>query len=261
MNSILQKIVRTKHDEIAEAKRHRSIQDLRYAAEVAPAPRDFLGALAGHQRMRLIAEVKKASPSKGVIRDPFDPLAIAHAYQAGGAAALSVLTDVSYFQGSLEYLRAIRQAVQLPVLRKDFLIDEYQIWEAREAGADAILLIAECLEASKLQDLFSIAVELKMTPLVEIHAKANLQAVLDLNPRLIGVNNRDLDTFTVDLSHVVRLRAEIPAEITLVGESGIATHADVKYLKENQIAAILVGESLMRQADLESAVRKLLGDL
>jgi indole-3-glycerol phosphate synthase len=151
--------------------------------------------------------------------------------------------------------------VQIPVLRKDFLIDEYQIWEAREAGADAILLIAECLDAAKLRDLFSLAVQLKMTPLVEIHAKGNLQAVLDLQPRLIGVNNRDLDTFTVDLSHVVRLRAEIPAEITVVGESGIATHADVKYLQENQIAAILVGESLMRQADLETAVRKLLGDL
>lgn len=261
MNSILQKIVRTKHDEIAEAKRNRSIQDLRRAAETETAPRDFLGALAGHRRMRLIAEVKKASPSKGIIRDPFDPLAIALAYQSGGAAALSVLTDVSYFQGSLDYLRAIRQAVQLPVLRKDFLIDEYQIWEAREAGADAILLIAECLDPTKLRDLFSLAVELKMTPLVEIHAKGNLQAVLDLQPSLIGVNNRDLDTFTVDLSHVVRLRSEIPAEITVVGESGIATHADVKYLQENQIAAILVGESLMRQADLETAVRKLLGDL
>lgn len=261
MSSILQKIVKTKREEVAIAKGKRPLEGLiRDVGSAAPA-RDFLGALSGHTRMRLIAEVKKASPSKGVIRDPFDPVGIALAYQAGGATALSVLTDEKYFQGSLEYLRAIRQAVELPVLRKDFLIDPYQVWEAREAGADAVLLIAECLEPEVLETMYKLTCELGMTALIEIHAKDNIEPVLALRPRLIGVNNRDLDTFTVDLGHVVRMRTLIPSEITLVGESGIATHQDVAFLKENGIGAILVGESLMRKPDVERAVRELLGDL
>lgn len=261
MSSILQKIVKTKWEEVAIAKRQRPLEGLKRDVAATAPPRDFLGALAGHSKMRLIAEVKKASPSKGVIRDPFDPVAIALAYQSGGAAALSVLTDVSYFQGSLDYLRKIRQVVDLPVLRKDFLVDPYQVWEAREAGADAVLLIAECLSPEMLKELYELTCELGMTALIEIHAQRNLDPVLALRPKLIGVNNRNLDTFTVDLGHVVRMRALIPQEVTLVGESGIATHGDVAYLKENRVGAILVGESLMRKPDVEVAVRELLGDL
>lgn len=261
MSSILQKIVKTKWEEVAIAKGKRPLEGLKRDVAAASPPRDFLGALAGHARMRLIAEVKKASPSKGVIREPFDPVAIALGYQAGGAAALSVLTDVSYFQGSLDYLRKIRQVVDLPVLRKDFLVDPYQVWEAREAGADAVLLIAECLAPEMLRELYELTCELGMTALIEIHSQGNLAPVLALGPKLIGVNNRNLDTFTVDLGHVVRMRGLIPPEITLVGESGISTHGDVAYLKENHISAILVGESLMRQPDVEVAVRELLGDL
>ena len=259
MSSILQKIVSKKYEEIEQAKRRRPLHDLQAGCANAPKPRDFLGALRGYPEIRLIAEVKKASPSKGVIRQDFDPLAIAKAYQSAGAAALSVLTDEHFFQGHLNYLRQVRKEVSIPVLRKDFIIDEYQVWEAREAGADAVLLIAECLSENQLQCLLSLTHDLQMTALLEFHHIESLPLVLSSKAPLVGVNNRDLNTFEVDLGHVVRMRNQIPKEITLVGESGIASRTDATYLQDNHIDAMLVGESLMRKADIEKAVRELLG--
>jgi indole-3-glycerol phosphate synthase len=220
--------------------------------------RDFFGPLAAEGPIRLIAEVKKASPSAGVIREDFDPVAIAKIYEAHGASCLSVLTDESYFQGSLDYLRDVRAAVQLPVLRKDFIIDSYQLLEARAAGADAVLLIAECLDDCLLRGLHAEAVELGMTPLVELYDPANLPRVLEAGATLVGVNNRNLHTFEVDLEHTLRMRREIPDDCVLVGESGIKTHADVERLAAAGVDAILVGESLMRQADIGAAVDELL---
>jgi indole-3-glycerol phosphate synthase len=259
MSSILLKIVQKKHQEIEQAKRNRTLAELQSRCHDAPKPRDFLMALRGYPEIRLIAEVKKASPSKGIIRQDFDPLSIALSYQSAGAAALSVLTDEHFFQGHLDYLREVRKHVTIPVLRKDFIIDEYQVWEAREAGADAVLLIAECLSESQLRDLLSLTHSLKMTALVEFHHAESLPMVLASKAPLVGVNNRDLNTFEVDLGHVVRMRASIPAEVTLVGESGIASRSDAVYLQENRIDAMLVGESLMRRPDIENAVTELLG--
>ena len=259
MNSILARIVKTKRTEVELAKQRRSLSDLENAAKSAPPPRNFLAALRGFADMRLIAEVKKASPSKGIIREDFNPVSIATEYELGGAAAISVLTDESYFQGHLDYMSAVRAKVSIPVLRKDFIIDEYQIWEARSAGADAILLIAECLSPNQLKDYFQLAQDLGMSSLIELHAPNNLDAVLDTGTQLIGVNNRDLETFQVDLGHVVRLRANIPKEVTVVGESGITSHKDTVYLKSHGIDAMLVGESLMRKHNVRDAVTELLG--
>lgn len=228
------------------------------AADVAPA-RDFHAALSGAPPMRLIAEVKKASPSKGIIRADFEPVAIAQIYAAAGASALSVLTDRDYFQGSLDYLKAIRAVVDLPLLRKDFIIDAYQVYEARAAGADAVLLIAECLTPSQLSELYGLIRELGMHALIELYDPQNLQAVLDTGTSIIGVNNRDLHTFVVDLDHTLRLKTQIPADRILVAESGIASRADVLRLEQAGVAAMLVGESLMRQPDISLAVRTLLG--
>lgn len=259
MNSILEKIVLKKHQEVQEAKTHRNLEQLKGACQGAPEPRDFLGALRGHSQIRLIAEVKRASPSKGVIRQDFDPVAIAQAYQRGGAAALSVLTDVHFFQGHLDYLTQVRKHVAIPILRKDFIIDPYQVWEARAAGADAVLLIAECLTHAMLLELLELANRLRMTALLEFHHAERLSSVLDSKASLVGVNNRDLNTFEVDLGHVVRMRAQVPEHVTLVAESGIASRTDAVYLEGNKIDAMLVGESLMRSSDIELATRNLLG--
>ena len=259
MPTILDKIVATKRDEIARAKAVVPEEALRAALATAPAPRDFLGALQKAPPIRLIAEVKKASPSKGLIRADFDPVAIAQTYERHGASCLSVLTDEQYFQGHLDYLRRVRAAVGLPVLRKDFIIDPYHVVEARAAGADAVLLIAECLDDALLKGLHDQIVALGMTPLVELYEPANLPRVLAIGARLIGVNNRDLRSFEVDLEHTLRLRREIPADRVVVGESGIATRADAQRLEQAGVQAMLVGESLMRQPDLGAAVDALLG--
>lgn len=258
MATVLDRIVAKKQEEIAYAKKQRDLNSLRDAAQHAPAPRDFLGALRGHERVRLIAEVKKASPSKGMIRPLFEPVQIALEYEAGGAAAISVLTDEPFFQGRLDYLTSIRNAVSIPVLRKDFILDEYQIYEARVAGADAVLLIAECLEGERLKGFYNLIRELGMTPLIELYAPDNLQRVLDTGTVLVGVNNRDLHTFAVELEHVIRLKKEMPSDISVVAESGIFTAADVKKLADAEIDAMLVGESLMRQQDVRQAVINLL---
>jgi indole-3-glycerol phosphate synthase len=259
VSTILDKIVDTKREEIARARAAMPLERLRDQLADAPPIRDFFAPLAADGPIRLIAEVKKASPSKGVIRPDFDPVAIARDYAAGGATCLSVLTDEVYFQGRLDYLRQIRAAVELPLLRKDFILDTYQLVEARVAGADAVLLIAECLDDCQLRKLHNEAIELGLVPLVEFYEEANLPRVLEAGAQLVGVNNRDLRTFEVDLEHVVRMRRLVPAETVLVGESGIHTREDVLRLEMAGIDAMLVGESLMRQADVQAAVRQLLG--
>jgi indole-3-glycerol phosphate synthase len=259
MDTVLDKIVATKRAEIAAAKAARPEAQLRELAMAAPAVRDFFSPLAAPGPIRLIAEIKKASPSRGVIRADFRPLEIGRIYEAHGASCISVLTDETYFQGSLDYLREVRAAVGLPVLRKDFILDSYQLYEARAAGADAVLLIAECLDDCNLRKLYNEAVALGMSPLVELYEPDNLQRVFDAGATLIGVNNRDLRTFQADLEHTLRLRERIPDECVLVSESGIRTRADAERLAAAGVDAILVGETLMASPDIGSAVDELLG--
>ncbi|MBA2113413.1 indole-3-glycerol phosphate synthase TrpC [Bremerella alba] len=257
--TVLDKIVTKKWEEIAAAKSVRPLAEVEARLADAPSPRDFLGALSAEGPVKLIAEVKKASPSKGLIRPDFHPVQIAKDYEAAGAACISCLTDESFFQGHLDYLIAIRSEVGLPVLRKDFVLDSYQVVEARAAGADAVLLIAECLNDDALKSLHDQICELGMTPLVELYDESNVSRVLEIGAKLIGINNRDLRTFDVDLNHTIRLGRQIPNECVLVGESGIFSHDDLRLLQENDVDAVLVGESLMRQDDVQAAVRKLLG--
>lgn len=259
MTTILDQIVASKRREVEKAKERLPADVLRAQLARLPPPRDFFSPLAAGGPIKLIAEVKRASPSKGLIRADFDPCAIAQTYAAHGATCLSVLTDEPFFQGKLEYLAAIRKVVDLPLLRKDFLIDRYQLWEARATGADAVLLIAECLDDCLLRGLHQEALELGMTPLVELYDPCHLPRVLDAGARLIGVNNRDLRTFEVDLEHVIRLRESVPADCVLVAESGIRTREDVLRLEEAGIQAMLVGESLMAAPDVGEAVDHLLG--
>jgi indole-3-glycerol phosphate synthase len=258
MPTILDKIVATKRGEIAAAKAARPAAELRAALPDAPPIRDFFKPLAAGGPIKLIAEVKKASPSKGVIRADFDPVAIARIYAGHGATCISVLTDAPYFQGSLAYLTAIRAVVDLPLLRKDFILDGYQLLEARVAGADAVLLIAECLDDDTLRRLHEEAVDLGLTPLVEFYEPRNLPRVLAAGAKLVGVNNRDLRTFQVDLQHTVRMRRQIPRDCVLVGESGIHSRADAALLEAAGVQAILVGEHLMATPDIGAAVDQLL---
>jgi len=259
MPTILDKIVAAKRSEVARRRAERPVEELRAALADAPPVRDFFAPLAAPGPIKLIAEVKKASPSAGLIRADFDPVVIARAYAGHGATCLSVLTDEQFFQGSLDCLRAIRAAVELPLLRKDFILDTHQLLEARVAGADAALLIAECLDDCNLRKLFNEACELGLTPLVELYEPANLPRVLATGATLIGVNNRNLHTFEVDLEHTLRIKRETPDDCVLVGESGIKTRTDVERLQAAGVHAILVGESLMREPDIGSAVNRLLG--
>jgi indole-3-glycerol phosphate synthase len=259
LSTILDQIVAAKRDEVARAKAQTPEAALRAALADAPPPRDFYAALAAGPPIRLIAEVKRASPSRGLIRADFDPAAIAREYQRHGASCISVLTDGPYFQGSLDDLRQVRAAVALPVLRKDFVMDAYQVIEARAAGADAVLLIAECLDDLALRSLHDQIVALGMTPLVELYEPANLPRVLAAGARLVGVNNRNLRTFAVDLEHTLRLRPGVPADRTLVAESGIRCRADVERLQAAGVQAMLVGETLMARPDIGAAVDALLG--
>jgi indole-3-glycerol phosphate synthase len=258
--NILDEIVAAKRDEVEAAKQRRPERELRSAIAGAPPVRDFLAPLAAGGPIKLIAEIKKASPSKGVIRADFQPLDIAQTYERNGAACLSVLTDQRFFHGSLDILRAVRRRVTLPILRKDFVLDSYQVLEAREAGADAVLLIAECLDDAQLNSLYQSVLAWGMTPLVELHEARQIERVVGLGARLIGINNRDLRTFATDLDHTVRLRAEIPADRTVVGESGIRTRDDVRRLQRAGVDAMLVGEQLMAEADIGAAVRILLAE-
>jgi indole-3-glycerol phosphate synthase len=257
--SILTEIVQSKRREVERDRRRMPLEELEAQAAEAPPVRDFRAALDGRGAISLIAEVKKASPSVKVIREDFEPVAIARAYQDYGAACMSVLTDVPYFQGHLSYLARIRAATAIPLLRKDFLIDEYQVVEARVAGADAILLIAEILDDATMAALLERARGLGMAALVEFHDPANLPRVLAAGADLIGVNNRDLHTFTTDLGRTMRVRDQIPDGVLLVSESGIHSHAQVEQLEKAGVHAILVGESLMRAPDIGLAVERLMG--
>jgi indole-3-glycerol phosphate synthase len=259
MPTFLDEIVAAKRREIAAARAATAEAEVRAAAEAAPPPRDFFHALAGPGPIRLIAEVKKASPSAGLLRKDFDPVDIARQFEAHGARCVSVLTDEPYFQGSLANLRQVRQAIQLPLLRKDFILETYQLYEARAAGADAVLLIAECLDDCNLRKLFNESLELGMTPLVELYEPENLERVLAAGATLIGVNNRDLRTFRVDLDHTLRIRAQVPESCLLVAESGIHTRDDVERLEAAGVDAILVGEALIRAQNIGQAVDTLLG--
>jgi indole-3-glycerol phosphate synthase len=257
--NILADIVVSKRAEVTAARLQCPIEQLEDLAGRAPVPRDFRAALAGRGPIQLIAEIKKASPSAQVIRADFEPASIAQTYEKHGAACLSVLTDGPFFQGCLADLARARATVSIPVLRKDFLIDEYQVVEARRAGADAILLIAEVLDDLMLGRLLERANRLGMAALVEFHDEANLDRVLASGADLIGINNRDLNNFDTNLEHTLRLRDRVPPEIVLVSESGIRTRQDVERLEAAEISAILVGESLMRAPDIGLAVDRLLG--
>jgi len=265
MQNILDTILKTKHKEVANLRASTDIDEARARAADAPGPKDFFSAAASvpTRAVNLIAEIKKASPSAGVIRPDFDPPAIARAYAAAGADALSILTDTEYFQGSLDYLRTVRAAVDLPLLRKDFIIDLLQIYEARWSGADAVLLIAAALEPAELGDLLGVANELSMACLVEVHNAAELapieRTLAGAEGNLLGINNRDLTTFNVDIATTVNLLENTPPGIPVVSESGIKTRRDVETLAQAGARAILVGETLMRSDDIAGAIESLLG--
>ena len=249
MSDILNKIIATKHEEIAAAMAVKPLATLEIEAAAQPAPRDFVGAIQ-HKlscgQPAIIAEIKKASPSKGVIRPDFHPAEIARSYEKHGAACLSVLTDRQYFQGAPEYLQATRAACALPVLRKDFMVDRYQVLEARAMGADCILLIAAALSLPQMQELEAQAHSYGMAVLVEVHNGEELDAALQLKTPLLGINNRNLRTFDVTLDTTLGLLARIPADRIVVTESGIVTAEDVALMRRHQVNAFLVGEAFMR---------------
>ena len=258
---ILARILDSKREEVARARQTTSLETLRQRVETLPPTRDFWNALQPHDgaRTRIIAEIKKASPSAGVIRADFDPLAIAATYANHGAAAISVLTDTPFFQGDLGVLNGVRQHVKLPLLRKDFILDVYQIYEARWHGADAVLLIAAALEVPVLTDLAAVSRELGMEPFVEVHTAAELEKALFCQCRLVGINNRDLHTFKTDVATTLELLSEVPPGHRVVSESGIRDRATVRRLEDRGVAAFLVGESLMREPDIGAKLDQLRG--
>jgi indole-3-glycerol phosphate synthase len=261
--TILERILRDKVQEVAERQRQRPLVELQRLVLELPAPRNFVDAVHGSPIAidsfpRIIAEVKKASPSRGVIRADFDAVALARTYANHGASALSVLTDEKYFQGQLRFLEAVGHAVALPLLRKDFIIDPYQVYEARTAGADAVVLIVAALELTLLEELLALTHELGMAALLEVHTAEELERVLPLRPRLVGINNRDLGTFHTDIETTSRLLPLIPAAVVVISESGIQTSDDIVRLWEEGVHAFLIGESLMRHPDPGVKLQELL---
>jgi indole-3-glycerol phosphate synthase len=260
MSDILDKIVAVKHQEVANASRRKPLELVRADAESRVLTRDFVAAIRAKiaaAQPAVIAEVKKASPSKGVLREDFIPADIAQSYAEFGAACLSVLTDVQFFQGSVDYLKQARASCQLPVLRKDFMVDPYQIYESRVMGADAVLLIAACLDDAQMRDMESIALALDMAVLVEVHDQAELERALKLRTPLIGINNRNLQTFEVSLDTTLALRSQVPVDRILVTESGIHTRDDVLRLGAAGVNAFLVGEAFMRAPEPGEALANL----
>jgi len=262
MSDILTSIIAYKRAEIAAAQAHRPLHEVEIAAHAAPPPRRFAEALAGEiasGHFALIAEIKKASPSKGLIRSDFDPVTLAKAYEAGGATCLSVLTDQPSFQGAPEHLSQARAATRLPALRKDFMLDRYQVAEARALGADCILIIMAAVDDVVAGTLCAYAKAWNMDAIAEVHNRGELDRALRLDCRMIGINNRDLKTFKTTLETSERLAAGVPDDRIVVAESGIAGHADLVRLASAGVHAFLVGESLMRAADVAAATRSLLG--
>ena len=262
---ILKKIVSVKREEVAEARRSTPLDELKSRlADMEDIPRGFARALIDSHASgwtTVIAEVKKGSPSKGVIRQDFDPLEIARIYEQNGAACISVLTDEKFFLGNLRYLSIIREQVRLPLLRKDFLFDPYQVYEARTSGADAILLIAAMLESSQIKELADLASELHLDVLLEIHNEQELATALASECKLIGINNRNLHTFVVDLGTTERLAPLIPSDRLVIAESGINNRADILRLQKGGAHAFLIGEALVKESDMASKLGEFLGDL
>jgi len=263
----LDKIVDYKRQELEAVRRKASLKDVRAMAEEAAPARGFLEAVKvqsprskdqSQNRVRIIAEVKKASPSQGVIRPDFDPVRIAASYEEGGAACLSVLTDEHFFQGSLAYLESIKKSVKIPLLRKDFTLDAYHVYEARARGADGILLIVRILEDAQVKDYAALADDLGMAALVEVHEEKEMERAKKSGAKLIGVNNRNLDTFQVDLETTVRLAKDAPSGAVLVGESGISTPDHIRKLRDAGVNAFLIGESFMRAPDPGAKLKELL---
>lgn len=260
MSDILKRIVAVKHEEIQTARASRDLASLRADAESMGGLRDFAGAMRariGQGRSAVIAEIKKASPSKGVLREHFVPADIAGSYERGGAACLSVLTDEQFFQGCAAYLQQARAACSLPVLRKDFMVDAYQVYEARAMGADCILLIAACLDDAQMADLEAQAHSLGMAVLVEVHDGHELDRALKLSTPLVGINNRNLRTFEVSLDTTLALLSHVPKDRVLVTESGVLCRADVDRMRAASVSAFLVGEAFMRSNDPGQALAEL----
>jgi len=261
MSTILDTIVQDKKKELAEVKQKTSLEKLKSRITHLPQVIDFAGALTAGTKsnVRIIAEVKKASPSKGVLCEQFDPVAIARAYGDGGAAAVSVLTEKNYFQGSIEYLRAIKDAIALPVLRKDFIFDPYQLYESRAYGADAVLLIAVMLSEELLAELLQLSRALSLFHLVEVHDQHDLQKALAAGAEIIGINNRDLKTFVTDIRTTIDLMPAIPEDKIVVSESGISSRQDIKQLTAAGVDAFLIGETLMKEINPGIKLRELTG--
>ncbi len=258
---ILEKILAVKREEVAAAKVSRSLSDLESACGDQPACRDFAGALksrAATSADAVIAEIKRASPSAGVIREDFDPAAIAQSYEQGGATCLSVLTDQPFFQGHADYLTAARDACDLPVLRKDFIIDPWQVWETRAMGADALLLIVAALDDAALSDLSALGRKLGLSVLVEVHDEPELERALAVPGDLVGINNRDLHRFVTDLETTLRLAPRVPEDRLVISESGIHTSSDLARLRAGGIGAFLIGEAFMREQHPGQALQRLL---
>lgn len=256
---ILDKIVENKIQEVKNRKIEEPVVVLKEKIDTSDKPRDFVSGISKHGEMNLIAEIKKASPSAGVIKEDFSVEKIVEAYKMAEVDAISVLTDKKFFQGEIKYINIVKNIANVPILRKDFIVDEYQIYESRAYKADAILLIVRILERSQLADYLAMAAELGMAALVEVHSEKELEQALYCNAEIIGINNRDLDTLEVDIETSLRIKEEVPEDKIIVSESGIRTRNDVEELYKYGIHAILVGEILMRSNDIKSEIQKLIG--